>query len=522
MKEFEISFPARRNPSDEDLKKASAKAMGVPLSKLGTVRVLRRSLDARSREIVYRYRVQGYTSSESAPVGAKMEFRRSVASSEPVIVIGAGPAGLFAALKLIEQGLRPIILERGKDVHGRKYDIAAISREGLLNPDSNYCFGEGGAGAFSDGKLYTRSNKRGDVSLVLNALVSFGADRNILIDAHPHIGSDKLPLILEKARECILSYGGEYHFESRVTDLEKKGKEWRAKTASGNYSARFVILAVGHSAKDIYELFERKGWQLQQKGFALGVRAEHPQMLINQIQYHGRYESWMSPAEYSLVQQVDGRGVYSFCNCPGGILVPTPTEPGGLVLNGMSSSTRNSQWANAGIVVSVEPEDIVSGGFGEGPLAMLRFQESVEKKAFDATSSLSAPAQRMTDFVRSRASKPMISGTLPKSSYFPGVSSFPLQDVLPPMVADRLKKAFLLFDQKMKGYYTSEALLLAVESRTSSAVRIPRDPDTLQGIGLEGLYPCGEGAGYAGGIVSCALDGINCAEKILVAAASAR
>lgn len=514
MKEFEIAFPAKKKPSENELRAASAKAMGIPMTKLRGVSILRRSLDARSREVLYRYRVQGFTMDDPLPEGFKADSYRNVSSAEPVVVVGAGPAGLFAALKLLQNGLKPIILERGKDVHNRKYDIAAISRDGALNSDSNYCFGEGGAGAFSDGKLYTRSNKRGDVSFVLNSLVSFGADKNILIDAHPHIGSDKLPLILEKVRECIIAHGGEYHFNCRVTDISKESGKWKLQTAGGSFSSRNVILAVGHSAKDIYELFENKGWALEAKGFALGVRVEHPQMLINQIQYHGRYESWLPAAEYSLVTQVEGRGVYSFCNCPGGILVPTPTEPGGLVLNGMSGSRRNSEWANAGMVVSVEPEDIIGGQYGSGPLAMLRFQEDIEKKAFDATSSFAAPAQRMTDFVRSRAAKPMVSATLPKTSYFPGASSFPLQDILPSLVSDRLKKAFPLFDQKMKGYYTSEALLLGVESRTSSAVRIPRDPETLQHISLQGIYPCGEGAGYAGGIVSCALDGINCAAKI--------
>ncbi len=504
MKEFEIAFPILETPSDDDFKRASAKSMGLPLSKVGGYQILKKSIDARSSTILSRYRVVAYSDSEVAPSPFSLDVFQNVALSTPVIVVGAGPAGIFAALRLIQRGFKPIILERGKDVHRRKYDTAALSREGILNPDSNYCFGEGGAGTFSDGKLYTRSNKRGDIREVLHLLVHFGADPAILTDAHPHIGSDRLPSIIEKIRECIVQHGGEYHFDSKVVDIRKVGDQWRV-NAGCDYSAKYIILATGHSATDIYEMFYRKGWEVQPKGFALGVRVEHPQMLINQSQYHNRFQSYLPPAEYSLVTQVDGRGVFSFCMCPGGILVPSSTNEGGLVLNGMSNSMRNSKWANAGIVVSVEPADVG----GEGPLTLLQFQKEVEKRAFAATNSFKAPSQRMTDFCRSK-----FSPNLPASSYSLGAVSAQLDEILPDFVSSRLKKAFPLFDKKLKGYYTSEALLLAVESRTSSTVRIPRNNETLEHITLKGLFPCGEGAGYAGGIVSSALDGINCAEKV--------
>lgn len=511
MKEFEVAYPVRYLPRREDLLSAAAKSMGVPISKIRSATIIRRSMDARSREILYRYRVQAYLKDEPSETGAPLPPYQDVSHAEPVIIIGAGPAGSFAALKLLRKGYKPVIIERGKDVRSRKYDIAAISREGVLNPDSNFCFGEGGAGTFSDGKLYTRSNKRGDVNEVLQPLVEFGADETILIDAHPHIGTDRLPRIMENLRKCVIGHGGEYHFGHKVTDIEKKGELWHVTAASGiTFSSKYVILATGHSAKDIYELFERKGWKLEAKGFALGVRAEHPQMLINQIQYHGRFQNYLPPAEYSLVEQVDGRGVFSFCMCPGGILVPSSTDSQSVVLNGMSDSARNSRWANAGIVVSVDPADVP----GDSPLSLLHFQEEIERKAFEVTSSFKAPAQRMTDFVSSSQRKGVTSGNLPASSYSPGVVSASLSDILPEFVASRLKKAFPLFDRKMHGFFTSEALLLAVESRTSSPVRIPRDPVTLEHISLPGLFPCGEGAGYSGGIVSSAIDGINCAARI--------
>jgi len=537
MKETEISYPAGGGRPDLPVLKAlAAEALGVKAADLSSVTVLKRSLDARGSRIVYRCRVQAFMKGEEPSEPFFMKEYADVSAAPEVIIAGAGPAGLFAALKSLQEGIRPIIIERGEDVHKRKYDIAAISRQGVVNPDSNYCFGEGGAGAFSDGKLYTRSNKRGDVREVLHQLVLFGADPSILTDAHPHIGSDKLPGIMENIRRCIEEHGGEYRFSTRVTGLERTGNGWmvtcvntRGSGAEEKIAAGGVILATGHSATDIYALMARRGWELEAKGFALGVRAEHPQSLINDIQYHGRFAPYLPAAEYSLVSQVDGRGVFSFCMCPGGILVPSATRPGTVVLNGMSNSRRNSPRANAGIVVSVEPEDLahiacgnssflsdsLSRGTSAGvasAIRMLQFQESVERRAYEATLSQKAPAQRMTDFVKSRPGKSVLSD-LPGTSYAPGAVPVALDDVLPDFVAARLRKAFPLFDRKMHGYYTREALLLAVESRTSSPVRIPRDPETLCHISLPGLYPCGEGAGYSGGIVSSAIDGIRCAEK---------
>lgn len=557
MKEFETAFEASYTPSEEDFRAAAARTAGVPVGKIASVKVLRRSIDARSRNIVYRYRVAAYLQGEAPQETVSYMQARNVSAAAPVIVIGAGPAGLFAALRLICGGRRPIILERGKDVHARKYDIAAISRTGDLNPDSNYCFGEGGAGTFSDGKLYTRSSKRGDVGAVLKTFTCFGADPMIRIDAHPHIGSDRLPAIVEAMRHHIEQCGGEYHFSSRVTDLlPKPGGGWKAVCSNGVFEAPEVVLATGHSATGIYRIFLQKGWAVEAKGFALGVRAEHPQELIDRAQYHGPRMPWLPAAEYSLVEQVDGRGVFSFCMCPGGILVPSSTEPGTVVTNGMSNSQRNSRWANAGIVTSVEPEDVAgyyrrcrsgscpdpfgladgrdlsldclrgnSGAFScngaEAAAAMLDFRTSVERRCYEVSRSFRAPAQRMTDFVRSgkgrsSAGKGRSTVTpLPKTSYAPGAVAADLSEVLPDFVVSRLQKAFPAFDRRMRGYYTAEALLLAVESRTSSPVRLPRDPQTLQHIGLPGLYPCGEGAGYSGGIVSSAIDGIRAAEQIL-------
>ncbi len=518
MKEFEIPYPVSKPLSEDEMRKGAAKALGVPIAKIGEVKIIKRSLDARSKEIVYRYRLLAATKDEKLPDETLPPFKR-VEKAPPVIIIGSGPAGLFAAIKLIQIGFKPVIIERGNPVRERKRDIATLYKEALVNSDSNYCFGEGGAGAFSDGKLYTRSSKRGDVTEVLRYLVTFGADETILYEAHPHIGSDLLPRLLENARKTLLEYGGEFHFGLRVTDMERKGGEWRVicKKIENNsiesFSANQVILASGHSARDIYELFAARGWALEPKGFAMGVRVEHPQHLINEIQYGATPANYLPPSEYSLVSQVEGRGVFSFCMCPGGILVPASTAPGELVLNGMSTSLRNSKWANAGVVVSIEPQD-VSPNSPPTALQMLDFQKSMEIASFNATSSLKAPAQRMTDFVHSKKGKQVVSSKLPSTSYIPGAVGFPLDEILPEVIALKLKKAFPLFNQKMKGYYTSEALLLGVESRTSSPIRIPRNPETLQHINLEGLYPCGEGAGYAGGIVSSALDGINCALKI--------
>lgn len=523
MKEIEIACPIGKEPDTAQMVAAAAKALGVAPKNVSACRIVRRSIDARG-DILYRYRIEAYRSGEEAEEYRIPEYM-DVSSSEPVIVIGAGPAGMFASLRLLMRGKKPVILERGKDVHSRKFDMARLSREGTVDPDSNYCFGEGGAGTFSDGKLFTRSSKRGDIREVLHQLVAFGADPSILIDAHPHIGSDRLPGIVENIRKCIVEHGGEYHFGTRVTDICKRDDGGFDVTASVSddgmsggacrgvsatvFSARKVILATGHSARDIYRLFAEKGWELQAKGFALGVRAEHPQSLINRIQYHGRYQPYMPAAEYSFVTQIEGRGVFSFCMCPGGILVPSATGPGETVLNGMSNSARNSRWANAGVVVSVEPEDVPEYA-SYGPLALLYFQMDVEKRMYDFSGSVKAPAQRMMDFCRR-----VVSSGLPATSYHPGAVSAPLHELLPENVSLRLKYAFPeIGNRKMRGYYTNEALLLGVESRTSSPVRIPRDPETLEHTGIKGLYPCGEGAGYAGGIVSSALDGIRCAALV--------
>ena len=516
MKEIEITCKLGKELSADEIQTAAVKALGVSPKVKPQIRyrIMRRSIDARN-DILYRYRVEVYKPDEVIEEYV-LEDYRDVSSAEPVVIIGAGPAGMFAALKLLMRGLKPVILERGKDVHARKFDMAKLSTEGAVNPDSNYCFGEGGAGTFSDGKLYTRSSKRGDIREVLHQLVRFGADPSILIDAHPHIGSDRLPQVVENIRKCIIEHGGEYHFESRVTDICKRPDGMFEVTACNpedatavTYTSRKVILATGHSARDIYEMFAGKGWELQAKGFALGVRVEHPQSLINKIQYHGKYQPYMPTAEYSFVTQVLERGVFSFCMCPGGILVPAATTAGELVLNGMSNSQRNSKWANSGVVVQIEPEDCPEYA-QYGPLALLRFQQDVERKMFEYTGSLKAPAQRMMDFCRR-----IPSADLPKTSYHPGVVNAPLHELLPEHVSLRLKYAFPeIGNKKMHGYYTNDALLLGVESRTSSPVRIPRDPETFEHVQVAGLYPCGEGAGYAGGIVSSALDGINCAAKI--------
>lgn len=541
MIEFEVSCRMGREPRLDDIRMAAAEALHLrPNAVINVIdptksyqptmvnadahcHIVHRSIDARG-DVTMRYRVEAYKKDEPYEEYKLPEYQ-DVHNAEPVIVVGSGPAGMFAALKLLTLGLKPVVLERGKDVSGRKPDIAKLSRTGVVNPDSNYCYGEGGAGTFSDGKLFTRSSKRGDNREVLYQFVNFGADPSIIVDAHPHIGTDKLPRLVSNIRECIIEHGGEYHFQNRVSDIERAEDGVITVTAIDEkndnktltYKAKAVILATGHSARDVYEMLQGKGCELQAKGFAMGVRVEHPQALINQIRYRGQWEPGFPAAEYSFVEQVDDRGVFSFCMCPGGILVPSSTEDGYTVLNGMSNSARNSKWANAGVVVSIEPDDVPEEYKKDGVFSLLNFQHDVEKKMFDyaaehaeadengVVNKLCAPAQRMVDFCEEQLSE-----DLPETSYRPGVVSAPLYELLPECVSSRLQKAFPLINNKMRGYYTEDALLLGVESRTSSPVRIVRGDD-FQCPQVPGLFPCGEGAGYSGGIVSSAIDGINCA-----------
>jgi len=488
-------------------------------------RIKKRSVDARSRQIKINLTIEVYTNGEKIPFSNSISRDyKEVTNSKKTIIIGAGPAGLFAALKLIELGIKPVIFERGKDVRERRRDLAAINREHIVNPDSNYCFGEGGAGTYSDGKLYTRSTKRGDVNSILETLVYHGADETILVEAHPHIGTNKLPNIIVNIRERIINSGGEIHFNTRVTDfiiqdnVIKGVLTQNVLTASiDECAAENVILATGHSARDIFQLLHTKNILIEAKPFAIGVRIEHPQSLIDSIQYHCRTDNevekareYLPAASYSLVHQVESRGVFSFCMCPGGIIAPCATSPGEVVTNGWSPSKRNNPYANSGTVVAIEQEDMKA--FSKfGPLAGLEYQRSVEKMAFEAGGfRQSAPAQRMVDFVSGK-----LSSTLPRCSYQPGITSAPLNQLLPKHISFRLQQALVEFGKKMRGYYTNEAVLVGVESRTSSPVKIPRDKETLQHPQIKGLYPCGEGAGYAGGIVSAAIDGEKCALKVM-------
>lgn len=487
-----------------------AKKLGLPLAGITHVEILKKSIDARQKQVKINLMGEVFLQEDFKERIFSLPNYTNVQHAEEVLIVGAGPAGLFAALRCIELGKKPIVLERGKDVKARRRDLKKLNIEHLVNEDSNYCFGEGGAGTYSDGKLYTRSKKKGDVNRILELLVAFGATKQILVEAHPHIGTNKLPPIIQDITKTILEVGGEVHFESRITNIEIKHNEVAGVVLqNGNrFQAKKLILATGHSARDIFELLYRKNIAIEAKPFALGVRVEHSQALIDSIQYHCEVRSeFLPPSPYSLVKQVHGRGVYSFCMCPGGIIAPCATAPGEIVTNGWSPSKRNQPTANSGIVVEVRPEDFKH--FGDSPLAAMYFQKSVEQKAWMAGGKTqTAPAQRMVDF-----SEGKLSADLPITSYKPGIVSVELGNVLPGFIYKALQSAFKEFNKSMKGYFTNDAVVHATESRTSSPVRIPRNPTTLEHIQIKGLYPCGEGAGYAGGIISAAIDGQNCAEK---------
>lgn len=474
-------------------------------------RIRKRSLDARKATIKMNVQLEFWKVGEvREPTQAWTA--KTVDPEKKIAIIGAGPAGLYAALRAIEAGITPVVFERGKDVRARRRDLAAINKEQTVNPESNYCFGEGGAGTYSDGKLYTRSKKRGNVLKALEWLVHFGASEDILVEAHPHIGTNKLPAIITAMREAVIAHGGAVHFNAKLTDIKIENKAIKGLEINGDTWHNFseVVLATGHSARDIFYLLHKRGVTIAAKPFALGVRIEHTQELINDIQYHGDHQNpYLPPASYALVEQVDGMGVYSFCMCPGGIIAPCATEKEEVVTNGWSPSKRNNPYANSGIVVSVAPEDLPNYKEND-PFVCLDFQKKVEYDCWVAGGKTQqVPAQRMVDFVKGKTST-----DFPKTSYQPGIVSVNLAAVLPPLIAKRLQKAFVKFGRKMKGYYTNNAVLHAPESRTSSPVSIPRHPDSLEHITIKGLYPCGEGAGYAGGIISAAIDGINCVDAI--------
>ncbi|MEO9531347.1 MAG: FAD-dependent protein [Crocinitomicaceae bacterium] len=509
--ELQLRIPSQYINNEGYIHEQICRELSIRIDDVNHIEILKRSIDARKREIKYNLKVAVYIGEEFNE--SKFLFEpQNVADCPEVVIIGAGPAGIYAGLYALEKGLKPIIYERGKDVRARRRDLKAIHQHHTVNPESNYCFGEGGAGTYSDGKLYTRSKKRGNVKRALEWFVHFGADKDILVDAHPHIGTNKLPQIIQAMRECIIEHGGEVHFDSKMTDILYENGQLTGVQINGEEikETQNVILATGHSARDIFYLLNDKNIKLEAKPFALGVRIEHQQDLIDEIQYHGQLSGEdLPPASYSLVTQVKGMGVHSFCMCPGGIVAPCATAQEEVVTNGWSPSKRNNPYSNSGVVVQITPEDIDPNWNGN-PMTCLEFQKKVEHDCWVAAGKTQkVPAQRMQDFIQGK-----VSNSLPETSYQPGLASVDLNQVLPKMISSRLKLAFQDFGNKMQGYITNDAVLHAPESRTSSPIKIPRDFETLEHPEVKGLYPCGEGAGFAGGIVSAAFDGMNCVEKI--------
>lgn len=509
INEYQIRVKPEIASQENKLTAFLANEEALDIASIHGVRILKRSIDARQRQIYVIIKVRVYINEMPTDEAYQYTDYPNVENRPQVIVVGAGPGGLFAALRLIELGLRPIVLERGKNVHDRKKDLANISRTQQVDGESNYCFGEGGAGAYSDGKLYTRSKKRGNIDKILNVFCQHGASTTILADAHPHIGTDKLPKVIEAMRNTIINSGGEVHFQTKMTQLILDGNKVVGCVADKEYRGP-VILATGHSARDVYRYLAESKIEIEAKGIAVGVRLEHPSQLIDQIQYHNKQGRgrWLPAAEYSMVTQVDGRGVYSFCMCPGGFVIPAATDKEQIVVNGMSPANRGTAWSNSGMVVEVRPEDME--GDDADPLKVMHFQEHLEKMCWQqGNMKQTAPAQRMVDFVNGK-----LSYDLPKSSYAPGLISSPLHFWMPKMISHRLQQGFKAFGRSAHGFLTNEAVMIAVETRTSSPVRIVRDRETLQHIRIQGLFPCGEGAGYAGGIVSAGVDGERCAEAV--------